>query len=69
MAEPNYHHNLIQQLSVLMDSTWRYENFYIKDAEDCPRCQELWKRLQKRHAEDIRALKDEIAEHVKAGDW
>jgi len=41
----------------------------MEDAKDCPRCQELWKRLQERHSEDIRALKDEIAEHVKSGDW
>ena len=66
---PNLHHNLIQQLSELMDSVWRYENFYMKDAESCPRCQELWKKLEERHSEDIQALKAEIAEHVKAGDW
>ncbi len=65
----NLCHNLIQELSELMDSEWRYEHYYKEDAADCPRCQELWKKLEGRHAEDIRALKDEIAEHVKAGDW
>ena len=66
---PNLHHNLVQELSELMDSEWRYENFYKTDAQDCPRCLELWKRLEQRHAEDIRALKDEIASHVKEGSW
>lgn len=65
----NLQHNLIQELSELMDSEWRYENFYKTDAQGCPRCLELWKKLEQRHAEDIQALKAEIAEHVKAGDW
>lgn len=68
-AVPNLQHNLIQELSELMDSSWRYENYYKNDASGCPRCQELWGRLEQRHNEDIQALKNEIAEHVKAGDW
>lgn len=66
---PNLLHNLIQELSELMDSEWRYENFYKSDAGGCPRCQELWKRLEGRHAEDIKALKEEIANHVREGSW
>ena len=70
MAEiSNLHHNLIQQLSELMDSVWRYENFYLNDAASCPRCQKLWEKLKERHYEDIKALKDEISAHVKEGDW
>lgn len=69
MATPNLHHNLIQQLSELMDSTWRYDNFYGKDAETCPRCQALWQSLKSRHEEDITAIKGELAQHVQAGDW
>ena len=66
---PDLHHNLIQQLSELMDSVWRYEQFYTKDAEGCESCKALWRRLMERHSEDIKALKDEIANHVRAGDW
>jgi hypothetical protein len=65
----NLHHNLIQQLSELMDSVWRYENFYVKDAEGCSRCQALWEKLKERHYEDIKALKEEISAHVAEGDW
>ena len=65
----NLHHNLIQQLSELMDSVWRYENFYMKDAEGCESCKALWQDLMKRHEEDTKALKEEIAKHVKEGDW
>lgn len=68
-AMSNLHHNLVQELSELMDSAWRYEHFYKKDAETCPRCQELWTKLEQRHNEDIEVLKEEIASHVKAGDW
>ena len=63
------HHNLIQQLSVLMDSVWRYEKYYKQDAVDCEGCQDLWARMQERHQEDIDLLKDHIADHVKSGDW
>lgn len=69
MPTPNLHHNLIQQLSELMDSVWRYDNFYVKDAVACASCQELWGKLKTRHEEDIAALKAEIAKHVQAGDW
>lgn len=69
MSVSNLHHNLIQQLSELMDSVWRYENFYKKDAAQCSDCQALWEKLQKRHEEDIDLLKEELAKHLRAGDW
>jgi len=69
MVVPNHHHNLIQQLSELMDSVWRYENNYMADASSCADCQALWGKLKERHEEDIAALKNHIADHVKAGDW
>ncbi len=69
MTTPNLHHNLIQQISELMDSVWRYEYFYKKDAEGCEKCRTLWEDLHKRHEEDIQVLKDHLADHVKAGDW
>lgn len=69
MATPNLHHNLIQQLSELMDSVWRYEHFYKTDAEGCEKCRALWEELHHRHEEDIKTLRDHLAEHVKAGDW
>ncbi|KKW26276.1 MAG: hypothetical protein VF00_C0013G0013, partial [candidate division Kazan bacterium GW2011_GWB1_52_7] len=31
---PNHHHNLIQQISELMDSVWRYDT-YAGDAASC----------------------------------
>jgi hypothetical protein len=69
VATPNLHHNLVQQLSELMDSVWRYEHFYKNDAEDCDKCKKLWEELHQRHEEDIKMLKDHLADHVKAGDW
>ncbi|MEX0587321.1 MAG: hypothetical protein WD940_01695 [Patescibacteria group bacterium] len=69
MSTPNLHHNLIQQLSELMDSVWRYEHFYKTDADACPKCKEIWEALHQRHEEDIKSLKDHLADHVKAGDW
>lgn len=69
MTTPNLHHNLIQQLSELMDSVWRYEHFYKNDAEGCEKCRTLWEELHKRHEEDIKVLKDHLADHAKTGDW
>jgi len=68
VATPNHHHNLIQQISELMDSVWRYDQ-YKQDAPDCKECNELWDTLRARHEEDIALLKKHIAEHVKTGDW
>ncbi|HEB14151.1 MAG TPA: hypothetical protein ENI09_01945 [candidate division WWE3 bacterium] len=65
----DHHHNLIQQLSELMDSVWRYDKYYKQDAKNCKDCQDLWERLHQRHQEDIDLLKHHIAEHVEAGDW
>ncbi|GMR18942.1 MAG: hypothetical protein BMS9Abin34_064 [Patescibacteria group bacterium] len=69
MAAPNLHHNLIQQISELMDSVWRYEKYYKEDASSCSDCQALWEELQKRHSEDIEHLKSHLAVHLKAKDW
>lgn len=52
-----------------MDSVWRYEHFYKTDADACPKCKEIWEALHQRHEEDIKSLKDHLADHVKAGDW
>ena len=65
---PNHHHNLIQQLSELMDSVWRYDT-YSGDAASCEECQALWGKLKERHNEDIAMLKKHIADHAKGGDW
>lgn len=69
MVMSDLHHNLIQQLSELMDSVWRYDKYYKEDASACPDCQTLWEKLKKRHEEDIEMLKEELGKHVKAGDW
>ena len=71
MATPlhDLHHNLVQELSELADSVWRYDKHYTSDARSCSRCQALWEKLTERHSQDVRDLKDEIAAHVKGGDW
>lgn len=69
MTTPNHHHNLVQQLSELMDSVWRYDRYYKEDSKDCPQCVALWESLHKRHEEDINNLKKHIADHVRQGDW
>lgn len=66
---PNLHHNLVQQLSELVDSIWRYEHFYKTDAEGCEACKALWGKLHERHLQDVADLKAHIADHVKMGDW
>ncbi|KKW25095.1 MAG: hypothetical protein VE99_C0003G0020 [candidate division Kazan bacterium GW2011_GWC1_52_13] len=65
---PNHHHNLIQQISELMDSVWRYDT-YSGDAASCEACQALWVKLKERHNEDIAMLKKHLAEHTGDPDW
>lgn len=65
---PNHHHNLIQQISELMDSVWRYD-IYSGDAASCTECQTLWGQLKERHNEDIAMLKKHLAAHMADADW
>jgi len=60
--------DFIHQLSEKLDSLWRYEE-YIKNAKDCKECQKLWEKCRDKDLEMVEALKKEIENHIKAGNF
>lgn len=62
----NFNHDLVHQLSELLDSIWRFDE-YKKNAADCPECMQLWDEMKAvYHGWETRLIA-EISRHVKEG--
>jgi hypothetical protein len=57
-------HDLIHDLSKRLDALWRYDQ-YIANAEGKPDLQDLWRDLKQQETENIRRVKQMIAEEVR----
>lgn len=66
----NYNHDLIQLLSIKLDSLARYD-LYKKDAEEggCKGCVTVFDQIKKDEEKHIQMLREQIAEHVKEGSF
>jgi hypothetical protein len=62
----NHDHDLIQDLSKRLDALWRYDQ-YIANADGKPKLQECWRALKKQERENVRKLKELIAEEIQQG--
>src|SRR5512135_2924013 len=62
----NHDHDLIQDLSKRLDALWRYDQ-YIANAEGKPNLQECWRQLKKQEQENVKRLKELIAEEIRIG--
>jgi len=62
----NHDHDLIQDLSKRLDALWRYDQ-YIANADGKSKLQECWRHLKKQEQENVKKLKELIAEEVKTG--
>ncbi|MCR4278757.1 MAG: hypothetical protein NUV81_02520 [bacterium] len=62
----NHNHNLVQQLSELLDSEWRFKQ-YKKDAKVCKGCTTLWAKFEKSVKPMIEDVRKEIESHSKGG--
>lgn len=62
----NHDHDLIQDLSLRLDSLWRYDQ-YIANAEGKPNVQECWRKMKQQEQENIKQLKRLISEEVQQG--
>jgi hypothetical protein len=62
----NHDHDLIHELSRRLDALWRYDQ-YIANAEGHAFLQEFWSELQAQDRENVRRLKELIAEEIKKG--
>lgn len=59
----NFNHDIIQTLSVKLDSLWRYDE-YLKNAKGCEVCENMWKELKEADLKAAKKLRDEIARHI-----
>ncbi len=64
----NHNHDLIHQLSELLDSIWRFDE-YKKNAAGCGECEKLWDELKSAYQEWERRLVGAISKHIKEGEF
>ena len=66
----NHDHDLIHDLSLRLDSIWRYDQ-YIANAEqeNATAVKELWQDVKAQDLKMIERFKELIREHVKQGDF
>lgn len=60
----DHNHDLVQQLSEVSDSLWRFE-IYMKASKGCANCSAMWDELRQDYEKHSTMLTDEIARHVK----
>lgn len=63
----DHNHDLVHALSEKNDALWRYRNHYLKSAEGCSHCTELWKALQADDEKHVALLTQEIKRHMDEG--
>ena len=59
----NHDHDMIHELSKRLDALWRYDQ-YIADAASDSDLQEFWRELKSQEQENIKRLKQFIADHI-----
>lgn len=64
----NYNHDLIHQLSEVLDSIWRMEE-YIQNAKDCPECQKLWLEVKSSFEEIAQKIQQQLIKHIQTGNF
>jgi hypothetical protein len=60
----DHDHDLIHDLSKRLDALWRYDQ-YIANAEGKPALQSLWRDLKRQEADNIKRVKQTIAEEIR----
>ena len=60
----DHDHDMIHELSKRLDALWRYDQ-YIANADGHIDLQNFWQRLKTQEQENVRRLKDMIAEHCQ----
>jgi uncharacterized protein (DUF427 family) len=60
----NHDHDMVHDLSERLDALWRYDQ-YIANAEGMDDVQAFWKKVKQQEQENVRELKNLIAEHVR----
>lgn len=65
----NYNYDLVAELGQLLKGVWRTDE-YLKDAGGkCDRCGAIWQDVRKQKELLIEKIRQEIANHVKSGQF
>jgi len=63
----NYNYNLMEELTNLLQSSWRMDT-YLKDAGGkCDGCGKLWQDVRKQQELLIEKVRQELVDHAKSG--
>jgi hypothetical protein len=62
----DHDHDLVHDLSKRLDALWRYDQ-YIANAAGKPALQDLWRGLKRQEIDNIKRVKQLLADEVKAG--
>jgi hypothetical protein len=60
----DHDHDLIHDLSKRLDALWRYDQ-YVANADGKPDLQTLWRDLKRQEIDNIKRIKQMIAEEVR----
>jgi hypothetical protein len=60
----DHDHDLVHELSRRLDALWRYDQ-YIANAQDHAFLQEFWRTLKYQDQENVKQLKELIAQEIK----
>jgi len=60
----DHDHDLVHELGKRLDALWRYDQ-YIANAEDKPQLQSMWREFKKQEEQNVRRLKQSIAEEIR----
>ena len=63
---PDHDHDLVHDLSKRLDALWRYDQ-YIANADGKPQLQNLWRDLKRQEIDNIKRVKQLIAEEIQSG--
>jgi len=63
----NKDYDLVQTIASKSKGLARYE-IYMKDASNCPDCQNVWQQLKEQDERQVGMLVDELKKHVEKQD-
>ena len=62
----NINYNLIETISIISKSLYRYDN-YIKDAAGCASCQSIWAKFKEHREAELSLMIKELKDHTNTG--
>lgn len=62
----NMNYNLIETVSIISKSLYRYET-YMNDAAECKSCQDLWSKFEEQRKKELSLILKEVKAHIDAG--